>query len=523
MAERRGGGARGRDDRGGERRDRDDRGQRGGERQGRDDRGSQRGGERRGPRKRSAQAPSQRQRSGDPSRAVAFDVLRAVDAEGAFANLELPGALRRARLSGRDAAFATELTYGTLRMQGLYDRVISLAADRPSDRIDAPVLDAMRLGVHQLLAMRVPDHAAVSATVGLARERVGQGAGGFVNAVLRRVAEQDRDTWVGMVTDGLTDPVEQLAAKHSHPVWVVRALRAALLANDVPETDLAELLAAHNTPAPLTLVARPGLVEDEELLAAGAEPSPVASTAWTLPQGDPGQLDAVRDGRVAVQDAGSQLLTLALASAPLDGPDERWLDLCAGPGGKAGLLAALAAQRGASLRANEVSPHRAELVRHTLVGSVHAGARVEVTVGDGRDVGREEPARYDRVLVDAPCTGLGALRRRPEARWRRSPQDLTTLGPLQRELLGSALDATRTGGLVAYATCSPHLAETQLVVRDTLKRRDDVELVDVRPLLRDRDGAVLTGTGGTETQPWAQLWPHRHGTDGMFVALLRRV
>ena len=450
-------------------------------------------------------------------------MLRAVDTDAAFANLELPSALRRAQVRGRDAAFATELTYGTLRMQGLYDRVISLAADRPADRIDAPVLDVMRLGVHQLLAMRVPDHAAVSATVGLARGRVGQGAGGFVNAVLRRVTERDRQTWVAMVTQDLTDPVERLAAEHSHPVWVVRALRAALLAHDIPETELPELLAAHNTPAPLTLVARPGLVEDDELLAAGAERSPLASTAWTLTQGDPGQLAGVRDGRLAVQDAGSQLLTLALAAAPLDGPDQNWLDLCAGPGGKAGLLAALATQRGASLRANEVSSHRAELVRHTLVGPVHGGARVEVTVGDGRDIGQEEPARYDRVLVDAPCTGLGALRRRPEARWRRSPQDLTTLGPLQRELLASALDATRVGGLVAYATCSPHLAETQLVVRDTLKGRADVELVDVRPLLRDRAGAVLTGTGGTDAQPWAQLWPHRHGTDGMFVALLRRV
>lgn len=481
-----------------------------------------RGAPRRGPRKRTAQAPSQRQRSTDPARLVAFQVMRAVDDDGAFANLELPAALRRARVAGRDAAFATELTYGTLRMQGLYDRVVSRAADRPADRIDAPVLDVLRLGAHQLLGMRVPDHAAVSATVGLARANVGQGAGGFVNAVLRRVSEHDRQAWVDLVTQDLTDPVERLAAEHSHPVWVVRALRASLLANDIPETELADLLAAHNVPGPLTLVARPGLVGQDELRAAGAGPSPLAPTAWTLPQGDPGQLDAVRDGRAAVQDAGSQLVTLALAEAPLAGPDERWLDLCAGPGGKAGLLAALAAGRGAALRANEVSAHRAELVRHTLVGAVHSGARVEVTVGDGREVGREEPGRYDRVLVDAPCTGLGALRRRPEARWRRSPQDLTTLGPLQRELLSSALDATRVGGLVAYVTCSPHLAETQLVVRDTLKRRDDVELVDVRPWLRDREGGALAGSAGTDDRPWAQLWPHRHGTDGMFLALLRR-
>lgn len=449
-------------------------------------------------------------------------MLRAVETQEAFANLELPAALRRARVAGRDAAFATELTYGTLRMQGLYDRVIALAADRPVDRIDPPVRDVMRLGVHQLLGMRVPAHAAVSATVALARQHVSQGAGGFVNAVLRRVSEQDRQAWVDRVTEDVSDPLERLAAEHSHPVWVVRALRASLLAGGIPESELPDLLAAHNAPGPLTLAARPGLVAEDDLLRAGAEPSPLAPTAWTLPQGDPGRLAAVRDGGAAVQDAGSQLLTLALTQAPLPGRDERWLDLCAGPGGKAGLLAAVALQRGAGLRANEVSPHRAELVRHTVAEALRAGARVEISVGDGREVGRDEPGGYDRVLVDAPCTGLGALRRRPEARWRRSPSDLTTLGPLQRDLLASALDATRVGGLVAYATCSPHLAETQLVVRDTLRRRDDVELVDVRPLLRDREGAPLAGTGGTDAEPWAQLWPHRHGTDGMFVALLRR-
>ena len=430
-------------------------------------------------------------------------------------------ALRRARLSGRDAAFATELTYGTLRLQGLYDAVLSRVADRPAERIDAPVLDVLRLGAHQLLGMRVPDHAAVSATVGLARQHVSQGAGGFVNAVLRRVAERDRDGWVEEVTAGVADPVSRAATEHSHPEWVVRALRAALVANGAEDVDeeLPRLLAAHNTPGPLTLVARPGLVTPAELEDAGARPSPLAATAWTLPSGDPGDLPPVRDGRAAVQDAGSQLLTLALAAAPLEGPDERWLDLCAGPGGKAGLLAALALQRGASLRANEVSDHRARLVRQTLAGAVEAGADVTVTVGDGRDVGAEEPGEYDRVLVDAPCTGLGALRRRPEARWRRTPADLTDLGPLQRDLLRSALEAVRPGGLVAWSTCSPHIVETHLVVRDVLKRRDDVELVDVRPLLTDRSGVELPGTG---EGPWAQLWPHRHGTDGMFVALLRR-
>lgn len=493
----------------------------------RDHRANARG---RGPRQRSAQAPSQRARRGDPARDAAYEVMRAV-ADGGYANLVLPRVLGEARLHGRDAGFATELTYGTIRMQGLYDEVIDASVDRPGRSIDPAVRDILRLGAHQLLGMRVPDHAAVSATVALARQHVGQGAGGFVNAVLRRVSERTRDQWVEQVTTPVADPIERLAIEHSHPAWVVRALRAALIGHggssgeaaassgETVENQLVDLLDAHNTAAPPILVARPGLGAEDELEAAGAVPEDTAPTAWVMPGGAPGDLAAVREGRAAVQDAGSQLLALALVATEVRGADAQWLDLCAGPGGKAGLLAALAAGQGAWLRANEVQPHRADLVRKTLraVRAAHPEA-VHVTVDDGRMVGETDPARYDRVLVDAPCTGLGALRRRPEARWRRTPQDLAELGTLQRDLLTSAIEATRPGGVVLYSTCSPHLAETEFVVKDVLKAFPEVTAEDVRPLLRNRAGEILPGTG---PGPWAQLWPHVHGTDGMFLALLR--
>ncbi|GAA1906402.1 RsmB/NOP family class I SAM-dependent RNA methyltransferase [Lapillicoccus jejuensis] len=493
---------------------------------------------------RSLQRPAERTRRADPARLAAYTVLRAV-ADGAYANLELPTVLRERGIGGRDAAFATELAYGTTRMHGLYDAVVEAAAARPVADIDPPVLDTLRLGAHQLLGMRVPEHAAVAETVGLARQVNGAGAAGFVNAVLRRVSEADRETWVARVAPESLDPTQRRAVATSHPAWVVKALRAALLghgaatADDVDE-QLDALLAGDNTPALVSLVARPGLVDPAQLLEVlgdAGRPGDLARTAVTLLEGDPGRLAAVREGRAAVQDEGSQLLALALAAAPVDGDrgdgdradgdrtDERWLDLCAGPGGKAGLLAALALERGADLVANEVAPHRADLVRATLAPATHraraAGraGQVSVRVGDGRDVGRDEPASYDRVLVDAPCTGLGALRRRPEARWRRQPSDVPALASLQRELLASAIDATRPGGVVAYATCSPHLGETRFVVDDVTRRRDDVELLDARPLLTDRDGRALDGTGDG---PTAQLWPHRHGTDGMFLALLRR-
>ncbi|MGB8382184.1 MAG: RsmB/NOP family class I SAM-dependent RNA methyltransferase, partial [Dermatophilaceae bacterium] len=451
---------------------------------------------------------------------------RAVDA-GAYANLELSRVLRERRLRGRDAAFATELTYGATRLRGRYDPIISLAAGRPLEAIDAPVLDTLRLGVHQLLGMRVPAHAATAETVALARQVHGIGAAGFVNAVLRRVGERDVDSWLAAVAPPSLPLLEQLAIVHSHPLWVVTALRAALIGHgrataDTVQTELAALLDSDNAAPLVTLVARPGLVDVAELVAAGASTGRFAPTSAVLPHGDPRSLAAIREGRAGVQDEGSQLVALALAAAdvPGDGP-ERWLDLCAGPGGKAGLLAAAARQRAARFVANDVSPHRSELVRTTLAPVIRGAAAgaVEVRTMDGREVGRLEPGGYDRVLVDAPCTGLGALRRRPEARWRRLPTDLPTLSRLQRELLGSALDATRAGGIVGYATCSPHLSETRYAVEDAVKRRGDVEVLDARELFRDRTGAPLPDLG---EGPFVQLWPHVHGTDGMFFALIRK-
>jgi len=466
---------------------------------------------------RSAAAPSQRRRTTDPPRRAAFDVLRAVADSDSYANLVLPPLLRERGIRGRDAAFATELAYGTLRLRGRYDAVIAIAADRPTERIDGPVLDTLRLGVHQLLGMRVPPHAAVSETVGLAREAVGAGPAQFVNAVLRAV--ERGDDWETRIADAAgDDPLTRLATVESHPVWVARALREALVAHGRAADELPALLTADNAAPRVTLVARPGLARLDEL---GGTPGALAPTAAVLEGGDPAAVEAVREGRAGVQDEGSQLVALALAAVPVEGSDARWLDLCAGPGGKAALLAASAAERGARLVANEVQPHRARLVEQSL-RAVPADAVEAVRTGDGRVVGDDEPAAYDRVMVDAPCTGLGALRRRPESRWRRVPADVATLGELQRALLGSALRAVRPGGVVAYVTCSPHVAETQLVVVDALRAAKkaglDVERVDAGEVVRGiAPGVELTARDDV------QLWPHVHGTDAMHLTLLRRV
>lgn len=501
-------------------------GQRGGGQRG----GAARGGgeARRGPRARTAAAPAARRRTGDPARTAAFEVLRTVAESDAYANLVLPPLLRERGIRGRDAGFATELAYGALRLRGRYDVVIEQCAGRALDRIDPPVLDALRLGVHQLLGMRVPPHAAVSETVALVREHVGAGPAQFANAVLRAVSREPLDVWLTRIGDAVdpaeTDEVARLSVVESHPAWVTRALREALVGHGRTAAELGALLAADNDAPRVSLVARPGLTDRQDLLAAAgpeAAEGRWAPTAVTLGGGDPAALAAVRSGRAGVQDEGSQLVALALAAAPVEGRDERWLDLCAGPGGKAALLAALAAERGARLVANEVQPHRARLVRGALTG-VPPGAVEEVRVGDGREVGEAEPGAYDRVLLDAPCTGLGALRRRPESRWRRTPGDLAQLGVLQRDLLASALRAVRPGGVVAYVTCSPVLAETRLAVLDATRAARkaglDVEVLDAPGVLH----GIAPGLDLPERED-AQLWPHVHGTDAMHLTLLRRL
>ncbi len=431
----------------------------------------------------------------DPSRRAAFDVLRAVRVDDAYSNLVLPHVLATHELEGRDAAFTTELVAGTLRRRGTYDAILTECLDRPLTKVEAKVLDALRLGTHQILAMRVPDHAAISTTVDLVRDRVGAGAAGFANAVLRKVAAQDLDAWISQVAP---DPVKNrhgfATVAFSHPRWIVDALARAL---GPRISELEELLTADNESPKVTLVARPGLVTAEELQAAGAVPTGRSPYAWTLDGGDPGAIDAIAEGRAGVQDEGSQRVALTLTEAPLEGRDERWLDVCAGPGGKTALLAAIAAQRGARVTANEAQPHRAELVKKS-VRAVGAGM-ADVIVGDGTKP-EWAPGTFDRVLVDAPCSGLGALRRRPESRWRRTPQDITDLVPLQTALLDAAIDSVRPGGVVVYATCSPVVEETTEVVAAVLDRRSDVV-----------------------EESRFQLWPHTDLSDAMFWVTLRRV
>ena len=437
---------------------------------------------------------------------MAYDVLRAVHGSDAYANLLLPARLAEAGLSDADAGLATELTYGTLRQQGYYDRVVELASGRALSRIDPEVLDALRLGVHQLLGMRVAAHAAVDESVALVAAAGKRSATGFANGVLRTISRTSPAEWRQRALEGLAGDA-RLAAEYAHPLWIVEAFRAALTAEGRGD-ELERLLEADNEPPRVSLVALPGLAAVAEVGEAGAV-SPIAARSVG---GDPAGNPVTASGRARVQDEGSQLAALALSRARPIVAGERWLDLCSGPGGKAAVLAAEAAVGGAVLLANELIPARAGLVRRAL--SVFTDPP-EVVEGDGRRFGDGEQA-FDRILLDAPCTGLGALRRRPEARWRKQPSDLAALTVLQSELLEAAIRALAPGGMLAYVTCSPHLDETRAIVDAALSRHPELTALDTPAVL----ARIATRDLDLTPASHAQLWPHRHGTDAMFIQLM---
>lgn len=473
----------------------------------------------------------------DAPRLLATRALITVDEQGQFANLVLPKMLkeeqsRNPRFTPQDSAFVSELVYGTIRRQRTIDEVLAPLSNKALDELDPAVRACLRVGAYQLMYMRVPDHAAVSETVSVAQELSGTGPSKMVNAVLRSLLREGTKEATDRAI-AQSDPGSQVGVQYSHPDWIVDAYRESLRLRGVPESELGAALEANNAPAQVTLAARPGLVdppdlaeEAEDILRSTAFQGNLAETAVILGGGDPGALPSIRSGHAGVQDEGSQFAALLLANAPLEGgTDTRWLDLCAGPGGKAALLAAMAKQRGASVTANEVSPRRAKLLER----SVQALDNVEVTVKDGRSF--ESELQYDRVLVDAPCLGLGSLRRRPESRWRHMPSDLDELLPLQESLLSAGIKLTRPGGVLAWVTCSPHRSETVDQVARALQF-EDVELVDVFPVassltpedlsagLNVPDG--LTPATAEVVSGSLQLWPHINKTDAMFISLLRK-
>lgn len=446
----------------------------------------------------------------DLPRLIAYETLYSVTFEGGYSNLLLPKRLENSGLDPRDRSFVTELVYGTLRMQGKHDFRIGQSSARTLTQIDPKVLISLRLGVHQIYEMRIPDHAAVSATVELARKVAGESSGSFVNAVLRNMTNLIPQEVKELNLAGQADKITYLANEFSHPEWII----SAYLDHLKDYEKVVQLLAANNIPAQPTLVAWPNFSTVADLINEGAVALADSNFAATF-DGNPGLFSEIKSRRAGVQDYGSQLVTEIFHATANGVTDQlRWLDMCAGPGGKSALLSALLATRSDFFLANEISQPRAELVRQVLKSG-------EVISLDGRELAENGYARtdylFDRILIDAPCTGLGALRRRPETRWRRSINDLKSLMQLQKELLDSASEVLQSDGLIAYVTCSPHLNETRFQVKEFLRTHRDFQLAPIPT-------GVATGKYASAIQAdgMFQLWTHLHGTDAMFLALLQR-
>jgi 16S rRNA (cytosine967-C5)-methyltransferase len=423
------------------------------------------------------------------ARLLAFEALIEVEESGAYSNLLLPKLLSKSELPKVDKAFAAELVYGSLRLKARHDLYISKASTRSLEDIDTKVLIALRLGVHQLKEMRVPSHAAINETVELAKRVAGKSTGGFVNALLRKIDDFSMEDLVLP-----SDMQARLAAEYSHPEWIVSSYFDSLK----NQVEVERLLRANNLPARPTLIAWPGRSTQNELVEAGAnviEGSVVAASY----DGDPGDIDAIRERRAGVQDLGSQIVVVKFLRTYQ--PGLRWLDLCAGPGGKAAYLSSYINLHEGEFIANEISSERAKLVTQVVEKS-------EVINHDGRNL-PSEIGSFDRILIDAPCTGIGALRRRPEVRWRRTLQDLKNLTTLQSELMDAAALHLKSEGVLAYVTCSSHQAETKFQIRSFLKRNAEFTRVPIEDSRSDEDGEL-------------QLWPHRDNCDAMFLSMLQK-
>jgi 16S rRNA (cytosine967-C5)-methyltransferase len=431
------------------------------------------------------------------SRELALRLLEKIEQEQSYANLVLPQALANSGLDQADRGFTQELLYGTIRWQLNYKAI----AEHLSKTIDPGVANILSLGLHQLFRMRVPEHAAIHTSVELAKRHTPRAAN-FVNAVLRKAQRTGLEALITEITAGL-ERHEALAIRYSHPAWVVAQYESAL-ASRGRESELEALLASHNEPPAVNLVA---LTQAAAQALTDADFAPgLASPIGYL--ADSRLSQALEIPGVRVQDQGSQLVTLALLSAAQNA--NRVADVCAGPGGKSALLAAKM-PAGAKLDCIELNDTRAQLVREAVAG----WPGVSVRTGDARELANES---YDAILLDAPCSSLGSVRRKPETRWRKSREELSSLNNLQSQLLESAIAALAPGGTLAYITCSPLLVETQVVVAKSLER-GAIELLNANRVLNQISPQLELD----ESRNTAQLFTHQHQTDSMFLALVRKV
>lgn len=430
-------------------------------------------------------------------RLIAHQLLLRVIESDSYINLLLPSLLRREQVSDVDRGLVQELSYGALRWQLQYDRFIEEITN--GKQLSPKVRVALRLGLHQLFRMRVPAHAAINESVELVK-RIEPKAAGLANAVLRQAQRKGLDQLLLEVTQGL-EIQEKLALVHSHPIWIVHALKSALEL-DGRAQQLEELLEANNA-TPVVNLAALSPAAESRLKDEGLSPGEASPIGYLL-NGNPERYLA---SDVRVQDQGSQLVALTLME--LAGASADVLDMCSGPGGKSAVLQSRLDS--GTLTCMEPNATRAKLVADALGPS----SKAQIVVAPGQEA---KPESYDAVLLDAPCSGLGSLRRKPESRWRKTPEQLGGLQRTQVELLDAAIDSLRPGGVVLYSTCSPVITETNAQISAALERHKDVELIDVGEVLVKINPELDVNRNRKTVQLWTQV----HGTDSMFMAALRK-
>lgn len=440
---------------------------------------------------------------GEGARRIAYHVLVDYSRKDAYLNVLLSSYLAGSPLERRDRALVTEIVQGTVRMKLALDWAIRCFSNREPDSLDPRVLWVLRMFAYQVMFTSVPDYAACDLAANLTRREIGEAAVGYVNGVLRALVRgRDRIEW----PDREREPSRYLEVRLSHPRWVVDMWR-----EELGLEQAESLCTADNVQPPLSLRCNLLKTNREEVagsLAAGGvevEPGPLAPEALLVKgSGPPLELEEYKGGLFSVQDQGSMVVGHAVAPRP----GMRVLDMCAAPGGKANHLAELMENIG-SVIALDINPGRLRLVEETALRL--GNTIIETRAVNSTGASREVEGTFDRVLVDAPCTGLGTLARRPDARWRKAPGDVERLATLQRSLLAEGAKMVEPGGRLVYSTCTISRRENQEVVCSFMESDDRFEPVEF---------------GGLETRdpaaPFAQLLPGRDGCDGVFIAALRR-
>lgn len=444
------------------------------------------------------------------ARELALLVLKDVDAGEAYANLALDRVLENHRPAGQDRAFATELVYGTLRHLNTLDWMIQRHIRHPLEKQTPWIRNILRMGVYQIVYLdRVPDSAAVNEAANQARRFGHPGAVKFVNGVLRNFLRGRGEITFPSLEK---DPVGHISLKYSHPAWLVKRWVAGL----GPE-EAVELCGANNRPAPNTVRTNTLKIDRDQLMERLAGEGVPAEKTRYAPEGVMlGGTGGLRgfypfeQGLFQVQDESSMLVGHAVSPRP----GALVIDAASAPGGKSTHLAQIMGDRGTIL-AFDIHPHKIRLIRENC-------ARLGVTcvrpdLADARKLPEELAGVADFVLLDAPCSGTGVIRRRPDARWRKDPGQLREIVELQRDMLGSVSICLKPGGVLVYSTCSVLHEENLDQVNNFLRGHPDFRAEDLGPYLPPELAGGEATAGG-----YIQLYPHRHGTDGFFIARMRR-